>query len=81
MSTQKIQDAAIESRNIARGAVTIDKIADGTLDGKEIALNSNLVAIDVEDNGDIVTYVGEGGTVQDVELNEETGDISFVIEG
>lgn len=81
VSTAKIENEAIEGRHIQNEAITTEKIAPGTLDGKTIALNSNFVSIDVEDEGDIVVYLGNGGSVQDVEIVEETGDVNFIIEG
>lgn len=81
VSSEKIENGAIEGRHIQNDAVTAEKIAPGTLDGKAIVLNTNFVSIDIEDNGDIVVYLGEGGSVQDVYIDEETGDVNFLIEG
>ena len=76
ITTEKIKDGNIIGRNLAPGAVTIDKIQDGTLDGREIVMNSNLLAVDFDpDNGDMITYYGEDGHVEDTGMDESTGDI------
>lgn len=58
IQSRHIDDKQVKSRHIARGAVDISKIAPGTLDGREIVMNSNLIAIDTEDDGTIVAYYG-----------------------
>lgn len=79
IGNDKLKDNTIEGRNIAPGAINISKIAPGTLDGKEIVMNSNLMAIETEDNGDIVAYYGKAESTDRLEM-EENGDISFVRE-
>lgn len=79
IGSDKIKDGAVEGRHIQRGAVTIDKIAEGTLDGLDAVLSSNFIAIDVEENGDIVVYLGEEGRNNDIEIDDESGDVLFVI--
>ena len=56
ITSSKIADGAVTAQKIADGAISIDKIADGTLDGKEIVLNSNLIAVKMEGNKIVACY-------------------------